>query len=192
MPTFFRVTDIGTMYGQQHQNVLHFAGPSSDPLQMSALADEFTATWVTQMKGGQSQAYVHSQIKVRMLESQFPPFIKTINLAGANQFDDELFTPTAFVIRLRTDFVGRQGRGRIYLGGVNKGWTTNGLVDADVITSFNNRFATILGQFGLGGASAFDLVVLPHNPPFSVRNVTSMQLAPTLGVQRRRNIGIGV
>jgi hypothetical protein len=73
-----------------------------------------------------------------------------------------------------------------------KGWTTLGLVDSDILVAWNNRIATLMGVYGPSGSSTYRLSIVPSKAPFTVRSVTSMQIAPTLGVQRRRNIGIGV
>lgn len=192
MPNIFRVTTIGAMYGQQIQNVFHLTGPSSDPAELSAIADHVVTNWLGPIRGGQSAALVYNGVKVRLLESQFPPFIKTINLAGGFGFDDEISTVQAFIMRLRSSEIGRRGRGRLYLAGVLKGWTKNGLVTDTIINSWNNRFITLMGVYGPSGSSNYRLQICPSKPPFQLRAVTSLQLAPTLGTQRRRNIGIGV
>lgn len=192
MPEKYRVTIVQQMYGQQFQNVLHFTGPVSDPLQMSALADEIAAQWVTQVRFLHTSALTYNAIKVRWLESQFPPFTKVINIAGANGFDNELFPQVAYVVRLRTDFVGRKGRGRFYVGGVMKGHVVNGFITSDQNTAINVRLANLMAVFGPTGSSTFDLHISNSKAPFDFKQVTSMSLAPTTGTQRRRNIGIGV
>jgi len=192
MPNIFRVTTIGAMYGQQVQNVVHFTGPSSDPNELSALADHIAANWLLTIKTGQTSALVYNSIKVRLLESQFPTFVKTVNIPGAFGFDDEVSTVLSFILRLRSSEIGKRGRGRLYLAGVLKGWTTLGLVDSDILVAWNNRIATLMGVYGPSGSSTYRLSIVPSKAPFTVRSVTSMQIAPTLGVQRRRNIGIGV
>lgn len=192
MANIFRVTTIAGMYGQQIQNVFHLTGPSADPAELSAIADSIAATWLFTLKGGVTASLVWNSVKVRLLESQFPPFVKTINVPGAFGNDDQVSTVLAFIMRLRTSEIGRHGRGRLYIAGVLKGWTTNGLVTDAIITAWNNRFATLMGAYGPGGSTNYRLVLCPSKPPFATRAVTSIQLAPTLGVQRRRNIGIGI
>jgi hypothetical protein len=180
------------MYNQQCQNVLHFLGPTSDPAQMSALADDLAVNWIGVVRARMSSAVRYVAITVRLLESQFPPFTKTLSVFGSQQFDNELDTFKAFVLRLRSAEIGKRGRGRIYVPGVMKGWTTEGIVDDDVQVAWNNNIATLMATYGPGGSSPFRLTICPSKPPFSTREVTSMQVAPTLGIQRRRNIGVGV
>jgi hypothetical protein len=190
--TLFRATIIQTMYGQQIQNVLHFEHFSSDPATSSLLADAISATWIPNVRLMQTAALIYTGIKVQMLESQFPPFVKTVNVAGQFGHDDQMTTYSAFVLRLRTAFAGKTGRGRLYIAGVLKGWTTNGLVTQDRINAWNLEIVDIMQAHGPGGTSDFKLGVCPSKAPFNFKPVTSMQIAPTLGVQRRRNIGIGV
>lgn len=188
----FRVTTIATMYGQQCQNVFHLLGPSADPLELSAVADHVATNWVGVIRIQQTAAVVYTQVKVRLLDSQFPPFVKTINTAGSWGFDDEVSTVLCHLLRLRSSEIGKRGRGRLYIPGVLKGWTKNGLMTAAQITSWNARIATLMETYGPNGSSVYRLTIVPSKPPYSSREVTSMQIAPTLGVQRRRNIGIGV
>lgn len=188
----FRVTTIGTMYGQQCQNVFHLLGPSSDPAQLSAVADHVAANWVAFIRTKQTSAFTYTGVKVRLLESQFPPHLKTINIAGSNGFDDELSTVQAWILRLRSAEIGKRGRGRLYIPGVMKGWTKNGLVIAAQITGWDNLIVQMMDVYGPNHTSDYQLTIVPGKAPFSTREVTSMQIAPTLGTQRRRNIGIGV
>ena len=188
----FRVTIIASMYGQQIQNVIHFTGQSQGTTTLSALADEVAANWIGTVKQRQTSALVYNQVKVRELDGTLPPFVKTVNIPGSFGFDNEVSTVLAFILRLRTANIGRRGRGRVYIGGVLKGWTTLGLVNGDIINAWNAVATTLLGFWGPNGTSVFTLVLCPNKPPFNTIPVVSMQVAPTLGVQRRRNIGIGV
>lgn len=191
MPTF-RITLVQLMYGQECQNVFHLSGPSTDPAELSALADHVFANWVSNVRQMQTSSVTYTAVKVRMLESQFPTFIKTVNQAGANGPDTELSTVLAWILRLRANEIGRAGRGRMYIPGVMKGWTENGLVTQTMIVSWNNRIANLLGIYGPGGSSNYRLEICPSKPPFNNTSVTSMQIGPKLGTQRRRNIGVGI
>lgn len=192
MPNIFRVTTVGLMYGQEIQNVLHFHGPSSDPAELSALADHVATNWIGVVKLQQTASLVYTGVRVRMLESQFPTFTKTVNIPGSFGADDQVSTMLAFVLRLRSAVIGKHGRGRLYIGGVLKGWTTNGLVTQAQLDVWATRISTLMGIYGPNGSSNYRLTICPHKAPFNINDVTSMQIASKLGVQRRRNIGIGV
>ena len=192
MPNIFRVTTVALMYGQEFQNVFHLTGPSADPAELSTIADEIALNWLQQIRAQQTAALVYTGVKVRLLESQFPTFVKTVNFAGLNGFDDELSTVLGFILRLRSAEIGKRGRGRLYIGGVMKGWTKNGLVIDSQLTAWGVRITNLLARYGPQGSTTYRLVICPSKAPFSTRAVTTMQLAPKLGTQRRRNIGVGI
>lgn len=188
----FRITTIGLMYGQQIQNQFHLLGPSADPLELQTIAQHVRDNWLAEIRLRHTQALRYNTIKVRLLESQFPTHSETVNIAGNFGFDDEVSTVLAFILRLRSGVIGRKGRGRLYIGGVLKGWTHNGLVDESQINLWNITIGALMGVYGPNGSSPYRLTIVPQKPPFTTNEVTTMQVAPTLGVQRRRNIGIGV
>ena len=190
--TIYRVVLDHTMYNQQLQNVLHFTHASSDPQTMELLADDVVVNWIGHIRVNMSACIQWNRIRVQMLESQFATFEKIINIKGVFGDDFELNSFACFILRLRTATIGRNGRGRQYLSGVLKGWTDKGFVISDVINAWNVQLEGIMEAYGANGTSDFDLVVCNKTAPFSAKTVTNIQLAPTLGVQRRRNIGVGV
>lgn len=187
---FYQVTVVQSMYNQQINNVLHFHGPTADQGALTTLANEVDTIWVEQIRQRQTSAVTYNGIRVRAMGSVLPVFVKTINKAGAFGFDDELDTCQSFILRLRTDHFGKHGRGRVYIAGVLKGWTKSGLVIASQITAWNTTIANILGNTGFGSSPYFPSV-MDHAGTASFA-ITSMQVAPTLGHQRRRGIGVGV
>lgn len=192
MANIFRVTITQLLFSQTCQNVLHFTGPSSDPLQMSALADEVQGTWITQVRTTQAGDVAYVDIGVKLLESQFPTFHKTINLQGiaGSQSHDVPFL--ASVWRLRGNIPGPHGRGRVYICGMTEGVSEKGLILSATLIEWKNRQSNILAVFGPNGSSSFRLVICPSKPPFNPVPVATMDIAPTWGSQKRRNIGIGI
>lgn len=190
--TIYRVTLDMTMFGQQLQNVLHFQHFSSDPATMDLLAQTVETNWIGNIRMLHSGSVRYNRIRVRMLESQFATFEKTINVTGNYGAVDEIWSFVCFVLRLRTATIGRRGRGRIYISGVLAGFTDQGFVTADQISDWDERIAILMALYGPGGTSEFDLGVCNKSAPFAFKPVTSMQVAPTTGCQRRRNIGRGI
>lgn len=193
MANIFRVTLTQINQGQQIQNVLHFTGPSSDPLQLSALADEVEASWIQRVRTTQWGSLRYVDIGVRLLESQFATFHKTINLLATGGVSFDQFIPfAAYIWRLRGASIGKRDMGRVYIAGVHQSDTAQGLLIPDAVTSRRTQQNIIMGVFGPSGTSTFRLVICPSKPPFNTVAVTRMDIAPTLGSQRRRNIGIGM
>jgi hypothetical protein len=187
---FYRVTVVQSMYNQQINNVLNFHGPTADAGALSTLANEVDTIWVERIRQRQTASVTYSGIRVHALGTALPVFVKTINKAGIPGADTELDPVQAFVLRLRTAHFGKHGRGRVYIAGVLKGWTSNGLVTAAQITAWNSTIDLILGNTGFGSSPYFPSIM--DKAATASFAITSMQIAPTLGHQRRRNIGIGV
>lgn len=188
----FRVTVTAVLYGQQCQNVIHLSGPSSDPGQMSVLATEIRDVWVEKVRGVITQDVKFVNINVRLLGSQFAPFDKTINVNGAGSASNQQIPFACYVIRLRSALIGRKGHGRVYIPGVLNGVTDFGLLNQSTLNFWSPRLADIMAAFGPGGTSTFRLGVGPKvNTTANFKEVINLQMAPTLGSQRRRNIGIG-
>lgn len=189
----FRVTTIALAYGQQCQNVFHFSGPSSDPAQRSALADEVQANWLSHIKPLISADVVWQAIQVRLLDSQFSTFTKTISVAGTASASNQNFPQVCWKIWLRAATIGRHTRGRVYLPGVASGTLVAGFWRSDLVNSWELRLATVMESFGPGGSSVFRLGIAPKtNSTANWLEVVQLQLAPTSGTQRRRNIGVGI
>lgn len=188
---FYRVTISALMYSQSVLNVLSFLGPVADLGAQTTLANEVTTIWINQVKTLQGAALNYVAVKVEALGTTLPPHIKTINIPGVQQFDNELDPCNAFIIRLRTGFAGRTGRGRVYIASVMKGFYRNGLVTQTLIDAWDQVFGNIMGNTGFG-SSPYILCVGNKSGPLVFHPVMSLQVAPTLGHQRRRNIGVGI
>lgn len=192
MANIFRVTLTQLLHAQTCQNVLHFVGPSSDPLQMSALADEVVGSWIAQIRTTQIADVKYIDVGVTLLQSQFPSFHKTVNIEGVNFANEHSVPFLSAIWRLRTAFQGRKGRGRVYICGMGEVISSKGVIDAATITEWTNRANNILSVHGPNGSSSFRLQVCSSKPPFDPKPVVQIQIAPTWGHQSRRNIGIGI
>jgi len=192
MANIFRVTLTQSFFSQTIMNVLHSVGPSADPLQMSALADEVVAGWVAHVRPVQAEDVKYVDIGVRLLESQFPTFHKVVNLPGTAGGQNTDIPFLCSVWRLQGDVAGKRGRGRVYIAGMHQNNSEFGLLRSDILIGYQNRQASIMGVFGPGGTSSFRLVICPSKPPFQTTDVIAMNVAPHWGSQRRRNIGRGM
>lgn len=189
----FRVTTTGIMYGQQCQNVLHFRGPSSDPAQMSALADDVQTNWITNLRPRISGDLTWNSIQVRLLESQFATFTKTISIQGNAGTSNQLWTVQSFIIRLRSAVIGRHGHGRVYIAGVLPGQMQLGFWQSSTVTLWAGTLASILAAYGPSGSSTFRLGIGPKtNTTANFLDVVNLQLGPIPGTQKRRNSGVGI
>lgn len=186
-----RVTVSGLLYGQTHQNVLHVSNPDG-ALSHSQIADEFETHWISQVKTKQVTSMIYNQIIVSDSSGSGPPaFTKAVNVAGTNVANADAVPFSCFVVQLRTNLAGRHGHGRFYVSGVTNSAHTNGIVTAAVITAWNTTLATMKARFAEGGTSALTLVLKEKNAQV-YHPVTDMIIRQYLGVQRRRNYGVGI
>jgi hypothetical protein len=189
----FRVTLVYTCFGQQMNNVLHFSGPSSDPAQMEALATEVAGDWIDQCHFKQTRNVKYIGVFVRLLESQFPTFQKIVNIDGVATASGNDMTFHAFIIRLYGNIVGRHGRGRVYIGGIKNDATFNGFITQTYFDQWQISRGVWLNKWGPNGTSTFRLgITRKQNPTANFVPVIDIKVASTLGVQRRRNLLVGI
>lgn len=193
MPDYvYRVTLTQSLWGETLQNVLHFTHFEANPLAMPELVTDLKATWIPQVKWIQQDQLRYVGARVQILESQYAAYSEALNVAGSAGGSNDYKTYNAHILQLRTPFLGRTGRGRQYIGGVALNLTDKGIIKSDIVTSWNNHILTLVDTYCQSGVSNFRLVVNPHGPTVNAKIVTSITLNPIEGIQRRRNIGVGI
>jgi hypothetical protein len=180
---------------------MHFNNPD-DTLTDAQVADEIKTKWIGDVNGvGIHQWQVQSikwiSIKVQRLASSLPaPFNLTISRPGVQSADNGLCTVLAGILKFSTTVGGRKGRGRIYVPGVQAGFTDLGLTSATFhtyadtpIAGMNSRFCNNPGPNG-----PLELLVGPRSGVVlaDFNHVTQISLSNFVGIQRRRNIGFGI
>lgn len=188
---FYRATITSLLYGQQFKNVLQFLGPSADQGALQVLCNEVNTIWVARWRAIQSETLTYVNIRAEALGTALAPRELTISVKGSSSQSNELDPCTAYVLRLRTDFAGKHGRGRIYLGGVFINQFQFGIASQNIATSVQSISEQVLGNTGFG-SSIFTLCVGNKTGGLVFHPVVSIQIAPTIGHQRRRNVGVGI
>jgi hypothetical protein len=179
--------------GQTMQNQMHFSGPSSDPAQMQVLAQSLADNWVAGIKFRQTRDVRYRLITVRLLESQFPPFNLSVSIDGLATVNTANLPFTAVILRIRTAQIGRHGHGRVYIGGLPEAVTEGGFVGSSELGFYNQFIGAMMAAYGPGGSEPFRLgVTRKVSPSANFLDAVSMDVSPTLGVQRRRNMGVGI
>lgn len=192
MPVY-EVVDEQTMYGQIYQNVLHFFRDDVLANAPSLLADDFQNAWVNNIRGLQMGTITHTRIKVRELGSANATFEKVINVPGTNGGAVTDIIPfVSEILQLRTALSGRHGRGRVYIAGIKNGTFVSGFITGTRLTEWTPKITGIMAAYGPTGSSQFRLCVIPRAQFTQVKQVTAMQVASRPGVQRRRNVGVGI
>jgi len=185
-----RVVNSGTLYGQLVQNVLHFNNPN-DVLTLQAIANLIDGSWLSKITLRQQSDLVWTNILVTSLgDVQTAPFSLVIQRQGQSFSSKSIPSFAAFVLRLSTNRFGRQGRGRVFIPGVNFNSCENGLFTPAEVTQWEtNVLPTIRQQFLEANNATLPMVV--HHKGGGSDDVTAIQLRNVVGCQRRRMPGVG-
>lgn len=188
-----RVTISGVCLGQTMQNVLHFTNPD-DTLTLPAVCTDIRDNWLASMSNCSTSSFTYTLVRADRVDVASPPSPATLAVAVAG-----VGTPTTnhvvlcFIFKLRTGVGGRRGRGRIYTMAPRADWISN-----SVPTGAGSAFMTgtvipaLLARYGPTGASPLILGVASRDDPTDIKSVESIAVANYMGVQRRRNIGVGI
>lgn len=190
----FRVTLTASFRGMIMQNVLHFDQHASG-ITGQTICEIVRDQWLDQ----QRFFSVDQVIWINVSATQVDPGVGlTTNLAvnitgAANATSSNDHPVLCEKIRVQTATVGRHGRGRIYCPVAAVSGGNVGIVNAATITSRNARLATLMARFNDNNPSTFITYgIIPRDTPSSFKPAINMFLDSKYGIQRRRNIGVGI
>lgn len=195
----FRVVMSGRMYGQTVQNVVHMhKSDATWPTDGNALAVAIRDNWIAGTHGVkdlETTDVTWTEVKVYNADSpSLSPVALAISIQG---FDSngatQIFSFSSYVFRIRAISGGRHGRGRIYLPAPRFGNFIGGILTSAAISLINPVLAQLTAAFiTSGGSTGFNVGIAPRGSPASFIGADSITVASVAGVQRRRNIGVGI
>lgn len=190
IPTAYRVTAVGSLFGQLVENVWYAQGP--DPFDAGAaalIAAEFQ-TGYTLIMDNLSQDYSVSQFDVQNLAGVASGSY-TLSVAGGipgTIAQDSMPGSVAFCVRLRSALAGKRTRGRKYFAGLGEADVTgNSLLGAraDGIVS---AITTLIDNLIVAG---FPMQIVSFAGATSVPVVSASYFDLFVDSQRRRLTGRG-
>ncbi len=189
-----RVTTTFLWYGQQMQNVMHFNNRDG-VLSLSQCADDIQTNWVNRVRVQIDDDGKFTAITVRNMDNlTVAPFTKAISILGGADHGNQQVPYLSMVLQIYTGVAGKHGRGRIYLPGVSWAHTQNGTFTAQAFTDWNS--ATCLNAVRaayLSPSGTSNLVLGVRNrSDGTFLSATELLIRTVPGVQRRRNIGVGI
>lgn len=192
-----RVTFTGICWGAINvQNVCAFSAkidvfPSND-----LIAAELRDNWCTLLAAGQTNQFGWRNISVYTVGSNLAPYNLPIVVNGQDGVAPSDGTQVICQkFRIHTGVAGRTGRGRIYLPGYRASLWSLGQLNSTGITNMTFRLNAIKARYVGIVPSPKDLLlgVLPRaDDPSGFKFSTDLSLSLTPGIQRRRNLGIGI
>lgn len=189
----WRVTNSCIVDGQTCQNVLHFA--CSPGLQANTIAETIAAQWLDQMRPFQHTGAVWVSVQAHRIDpGGLVTFTKPISIAGSGDTEREADNPTlSRKLLLKSNTGGRHGRGRIYIPGTTQASWAMGRVKPASLTAGQAIITTLMQRFtGLNPSTGLNLVIKTRANTTGAVFVDFIEQASILGVQRRRNIGVGI
>lgn len=187
-----RVVLSGTMYQQLWQNRFYIKNGDD---QTAGITDEeicnhFLVNWVEHVRQPLVNDVRFLSIDSKAVGSA-SGFTMPISKAGAQSPSNQIPTFMAWVLRFQTALAGKAFRGRCYVPGVRLGDWENGQINAAGIQAWTAPLQVLNERFVQGGAFADIWLVIHGETQSHDTTVTRVFVRSILGVQRRRNIGVG-
>lgn len=187
-----RVTLSMTYYGQLFQNVLHFNKSDYVASELPNLIADIKTGWIDQVKWCQSDGLKYVNMKLHHVGSSTPDTNEVLAINGGTGSSSEYKPFNAHIIRIQSVQAGRSGRGRVYIGGIASNLTDFGFIKTAILATWATKLAAITAMFGPTATSDFQLGVNAHTEVDNWKAMQSLSINPVEGIQRRRNIGVGI
>lgn len=221
------VTVNATFLGQKNQNSLSFrvkTAPDITQAQLAAVANDIKEL----LRPGQIAGYVYTTYKAVQQRGGSVDWPNgECKKVGGLGYEGNLSAPLgggslaaaalppqcALVTTLKSDFIGRTHRGRLYMGGTCEEDQTNGVYGGTFLTGQEARWTTFASEYmtPAGTDANFELGIWsfrtasgceyqpgqglvhvdPASPETAFTFVTATLVRPTVYTQRRRVVGVG-
>jgi hypothetical protein len=192
--SIFRVTFTGIRWSSViMQNCIHFSS-DPDPMTDDQVHLELVNNWLQVLRPLQSNTFIWNSLSVLRPGTNFTPSTFPISVQGTDAVDNQSGTcVTNLKIRILTAFAGKKGRGRFYLPAIRDQWFLNGLVQQQALTAFQPAINTLKARYvGVGAAGPLQVGVMGRGPEAEFHAAENLVMSNVPGIQRRRNIGIGI
>lgn len=192
--TIFRVTLTGVRWGKlTMQNCLHFEDVSS-LMTDEQVATELATNWCVMWAVRQSNNFGWRNISVFRPGTSATPSNFPIVVNGTDGVDNLGGTcVTNLKIRILTAFAGKRGRGRFYLPAVRDQYIELGEYNATAITNITPTITSVTNRYkSVGGTGPLQLGVRGRGDNDEFHPMLNLTMSTVPGIQRRRNIGIGI
>lgn len=188
-----RATISGLFMGQTVMHVLHFTADSYTLADLTLLATDLRDNFLTLVQPRLTAEFTYTNINTRVLGGPpDPSFNLTVAVVGSAGSDPDSLPTNSVVLRLLTGFIGKHGRGRLYLPCLGPFCINFGVITPGCIALYQTLGNNILSRYGPTGTSNYTLVICNRSDPSDTHIVTSITPRSTPGTQRRRTIGVGI
>lgn len=193
--SIWRVTLTAAFRGMLMQNVLHFNDKDSG-ITPQTVCEKMRDVWIPEWKFFSVDQVIWINIAATVIH---PALGITQNLAVNIPCTGNATAATDHPsicekVKVQTATPGRHGRGRIYAPCASLAGGNVGVVNVATLNSRNARLQTLLNHFGDGSPPLEGIVygIIDRHNPGAFHPAISMTLDSKYGLQRRRNIGVGI
>lgn len=176
------------------QNVVVFDDGNNNFTDLQ-VATELRDNWLTLIKAGQVTTFAWRNISIERIGSGVAPLNLAVNVQGVDSVDNLGGTQVICVKwRIHTTFPGKKGRGRIFLPAFRSVYWSAGQLTSLGITNISGLITTVKNRYvGPGSSGPLKLGVRGRGASDSgFHAADDITLSITPGVQRRRNLGVGI
>lgn len=194
----YRAVISATYCSQLMQNVVHFTDKTNQggvPVDCRTIAQDMVANWLPQEINLHEDTYQWTDVLVTEIRNPapMPAHREPTLLKGAGVTKSH--SVSCFKLKWITARGGRRGFGKMYIGGIN--WA---LISGENLLSQTARDRLLAYCAALesrymsfdGGPVPYQMVLVHKDANDPPTPITSCDFYPLLGVQRRRNRGVGV
>jgi len=176
------------------QNVLAFHDTAGGMNEQS-VANEIRDGWLTLIKAGQTNTFIWKNISVLKIGSNVSPLNMAIAVQGVDQVSNHGGTQVVCVKwRIHTQHPGPRGRGRIYLPAFRDVYWLDGQLTTTGVTNITAVLNSVKARY-VGVAHSGPMVLGVHGrgpEAIGFLDADDLTLSLTPGVQRRRNLNVGI
>jgi len=186
-----KVVITQTLFNQLVQNRIHVQCETFQ--EVEEVAAHIWNSWINNVRPWQHGGLRYTNVTVTRID---PPgglsFTETRSIFGAQAEETQGLSFTAGVLRFQTGLAGRQNRGRYYVAGYRQGATHLGQFDAAELANWKQQTDILQTLYTgpTGGSTGLNLLIR-HQQSGGFVPVVNIAMRPIIGVQRRRNVGVG-
>jgi hypothetical protein len=188
------------MNGTVNENVIHFfKDVVAWPNDGAALAADLRDNFIGGANGIRTRLISLQRwnlINVYNIDSvDSNPVALPVDIVGALTGNgSQSFAHNCILIRKRSDAGGKRGRGRMYFSGLEPSVWSNGIMTSGQQTLWLAILVNLAGRYCDPNPISGWTMVVAGKPPIGdgFHRVKRLELSSTPGVQRRRNIGVGI
>jgi hypothetical protein len=187
-----KVVISARLFNQLVQNRIYVQ--SEEFQEVEEVAAHIWNSWITTIKFLQHNGLQYDSVTVTRVAGGPPQSFTELRggIFGGQAQETQGVSFGAAVLQFQTGLAGRQFRGRYYVAAYRQGATQFGQFVASEAALWQTQLDILKAAYTgpTGGSTGLGLLIhgekVIHNTP-----VTSIGLRPILGVQRRRNVGVG-